>query len=97
MIDEIILVSHFVKFFCAVTQGFTEVSYVQRNLPDHNSLGSRGAINHSSIAVTTAHNQPKLESTTFIATQIYRFHVNAITSFMKKLAAQRIAHIAVEV
>ncbi|MEA1305023.1 hypothetical protein QU665_08080 [Actinomyces oris] len=97
MINEIILVSRFVKIFCTATQSLTEVSYAQRNPLDHNSLASRNVINRSSIVVATAHNQSKLESTTFTATHIYRIHVNVIISFMKKLATQRIAHIAVEV
>jgi hypothetical protein len=97
MINEIILVSRFVKIFCTATQSLTEVSYTQRNPLDHNSFASRDVIIRSSMAVATAHNQSKLESTTFTATHIYRTHVNAIISFMKKLATQRIAHIAVEV
>ena len=97
MINEIILVSRFVKIFCTATQSLTEVSYAQRDPLDHDSLASRNVINRSSIAVTTTHNQSKLEFTIFTATQIYRIHVNVIISFMKKLAAQRIAHIAVEV
>jgi hypothetical protein len=97
MINEIILVSRFVKIFCTATQSLTEVSYAQRNPLDHNSLASRNVINRPSIAVATTHNQSKLESTTFTATHIYRIHVNAIISFMKKLVTQRIAHIAVEV
>ncbi|WP_143225878.1 hypothetical protein [Actinomyces oris] len=97
MINEIILVSRLVKIFCTATQSLAEVSYAQRNPLDLNGLASRNVINRSSIAVATAHNQSKLESTTFTVTHIYRIHVNVIISFMKKLATQRIAHIAVEV